>query len=103
MPFGRNAHVVMIAISVAIASSLLWLGAEYRPDGLLAVLRDALQPVYVFPYLLGVVLGGNAHAPRVDAVFAGLLIEAYLVAVSTGWLAARTSAALQRGQGRGSE
>ena len=103
MPLGRNAHVVLIAISAAVASALLWLGATFRPDGLLGALQDALQPLYVLPFVFGAALGGNVHAPSEGLVFLGLLIEAYVAGLAVCWVVERTLTASQRGQGRGSE
>ena len=103
MPLGRNAHVVLIVISGAVALALLRLGSEYRADGILGALQDALQPLYVLPFVFGAALGGNVHAPGEGLVFLGLLIEVYVVALAVGWLVGRTQRVLQRGQGRGSE
>jgi hypothetical protein len=70
-----------------LAAALNWLAAEYRPEGFLGVLQDALAPIDVVPFLMaGGLGGGNVHAPMGGFFFAGVFVEAYLIVLAVLWL-----------------
>ena len=75
------------AAAFLLAAALYWLAAEYRPEGFLGALQDALAPIFVVPFLMaGGIGGGNVHAPMGGFFFVGLFFEAYLVVLAVLWL-----------------
>lgn len=74
------------AAAFLLASALYWLAIERRPDGILAMLQDALAPIYRFPSLLSGGLGGKAHSAFDGFFFFGLFAEAYLAVFVVVWL-----------------
>lgn len=76
------------AAAFLLAAALYWLVAEYRPEGLLGTLQDALAPIYIVPFLMaGGLGGGHAQSPMGGFFFVGLFVEAYLIVLAVLWLA----------------
>jgi hypothetical protein len=88
----RTLPLFVLAVFALVGAAVLFsLGAEFRPDGLLGELQSALQFMFVLPYLLGIALGGNVHAPSAVGVFLGLFAEVYGLALLIWWLMRRVS------------
>jgi hypothetical protein len=69
-----------------LASALYWLSIEHRPEGILGVLQEILAPIYLVPFILAGVLGGNVHAPSGGFFFVCLFFEAFLIVLAVLWL-----------------
>ncbi len=77
-------HAGLIAFSLVVAVSLFKLASQFHPEGILGGLQEALQFLFVFPYVVGLFLGGNPHGPNDGGVFLGFFIEVYALAF-IGW------------------
>jgi hypothetical protein len=73
------------ASAFLLAAALYWLGIERRPEGIVAMLQDALAPIYLLPSLRAGSLGGNVNS-RFNGFFFGLFAEAYLAVLAVLWL-----------------
>ncbi len=77
MSRSMQVHAGLVVFSLVAAIGLFSLASRSYPDGILGVLQDLLQILFVLPYLVGSVLGGNAHSPSGIGFFGGLFIEVY--------------------------
>jgi Na+/proline symporter len=83
-------HSGLIALSLVVATALFALISEYRPDGVLGTLQNALQFLFVIPYVVGIVLGGTTtHNSNAAGVFLGLFVEVYILTI-IGWRIVRS-------------
>lgn len=74
----KSKVILMNALLAAIAAGgAYWLSADFRPDGVLALLQTLMQPFMLTPYILGSIFG-NAHAPN-DAVLSFVLFLQFFV------------------------
>ena len=83
-------HPTRVAATTAaaflLASALYCLAIERRPEGVLAMLQDALAPLYRIPALLSGGLGSKPLSTFDGFFFFGLFAEAYLAISVVVWL-----------------
>lgn len=82
-------HVALLVGSLFVASALLSLASEFRPDGFLGALQTYLSFLFVFPYVLGIALSGSAHSPSKAGAFLGLFAEIYGLSLLAWWIVRR--------------
>jgi hypothetical protein len=84
-----SVHFALLAGSLIIAGALLSLASSFRHDGILGALQEALSVLFVAPYVLGIVFGGNPHSPSTVGVFLGLFAEIYVLGLLIWWTVRR--------------
>jgi hypothetical protein len=75
-------HLTASVVSVAMTSFLVWLSAEFRPDGMLTVAQQSLQFLLIIPSAIGAALGADPHNPGDIRFIAALFIELYLLTLT---------------------
>lgn len=89
----------ILGVLAAIITAVLYnLAGEFHADGVLAELQDALQVLFVAPFLLSAIVSGNVHAPAGGVFFMGLFLEIYLFLLVFFWLFAKVRRREQRPQ-----
>ncbi len=74
---------------IAGTAFFIWLGSDFRPDGVLGFLQTYCAWLYFFPYLLGAVWGGTAHNPSDLGYAAGFLMEIAIIALVLRYVVGR--------------
>jgi hypothetical protein len=75
----KSKVLLTVFLALAAASGAYWLSSDFHPDGILGMLQRLMQPFMFFPYMAGVIFGGNAHSPNELALAATLFVQFLVV------------------------
>ena len=76
-----KSQLIYLAIAFGLAICVYWLSSDYRPEGILGALQVFFKFTVIIPYLVGAIIGNNAHNPNDVAFLISLFIQFYLITI----------------------